>query len=329
MYSNNMEKNKILNPHTRRHVYINGVVGNEIILNFFKGKIKLEKDDIIQVNSYYNIFTINTFKLPLEKIKAQGSSTMYNSVFNNEVYYIKDVIKSANPTNSRLNQYGVSDIELVINEFLASKVYREVYGVNAIELHIVINTLNNTYPKYMLASKSVEIDTCATNSKECELLLQNKISGTIEPFLVDCILANWDVGARGNVGVVNKGTNKYAFRIDVGGAICLRALGARREYNSIPTEHDTFFNPSNKGYKLFKNLTKSQVNKMFIILENANLDKLEEIKNRIEEFLSFLPISDKNAAYSILNSIQTIYERHLYYIKNKDYIKEYLLDKTT
>ena len=320
-----MDNTKILNPYTNRYVFANGEVGKDIISKYFLSEIDLIDEDINKISD--NIIRIDRFELPLTRISAQGSSKIYNARLNGETYYIKDVVKTHNPKNKRENIHGVTDIELVINEFLASKIYRDVYGVNAIQLFIVVNNKTGDYPKYMLASKAIDIDTCAVTTQDCEFLLQNKIPGTIEPFLVDCILANWDVGARGNVGIVKTYSSKKAFRIDVGGSLMLRALGARRIYTNIPTEHETFFNPSNKGYRLFQNIKKSQIEKIFLIIENANIDKLYEINDSIKSFLNMLPSSDRRSGYSILDCINILYKRHMYYIQNKELIANYLLTK--
>lgn len=164
------------------------------------------------------------------------------------------------------------DIELAINELLASKIYTEIYNIDAIKLYIIVNDLPNntlTDQKYLVGSKSILIDACEHITKDCEDLIENKISGAIEPFFVDCILANWDIGSRGNVGIITDGKKRTAFRIDVGGALLYRAMGAPRVFGVIPNEHESFFNISNKGYKLFKNLNTKQINIMFNVISKV------------------------------------------------------------
>lgn len=270
---------------------------------------------VIHLDEFSNISQINT----------QGTSKIYNGILNNEKYFIKDVVKTIG-TKSRTNMYGVYDIELAINELLASKIYTDIYGIDAIHLFLVVNNSNDKYPKYMIASKAIEIDTCEPITQDCKDLLDNKIPGAIEPFLVDCILANWDVGSRGNVGIIGN-RRKKAFRIDVGGSLMFRAMGQRRDFKNIPNEHENFFIQSNKGYKLFKSLTEKQIDKMFAILETVDKSIFDAIKKQIEQHIDNIEKQDLVLAKKILKCMDTVEARHNFYVKNKTKIQKFLNDK--
>lgn len=274
---------------------------------------------IIHLDDFNNINSINT----------QGTSKIYNGILNNEKFYIKDVVKSRG-SNNRTNMYGIYDIELAINELLASKIYTDIYGIDAIHLFLVVNNANEKYPRYMIASKAIEIDTCEPITTDCRDLLDNKIQGGIEPFLVDCIMANWDVGSRGNVGIITNKNTKKAFRIDVGGSLIFRAMGQKRNFVNTPNEHVNFFVPSNKGHKLFKNLTPVQIHEMFNIITKVDPSIFGILKNKMEKLINDLdiPDSDKKLSNSIINSINTVKKRHDYYINNRKNIETFLLEKT-
>ncbi len=288
----------------------------------------LEKVNITDVKAIDK----DTFVIHLDEfgsinpISSQGTSKIYNGLLGNTKFYIKDVVK--NSTNKRTNNYGFYDIELAVNELLASKIYTDIYGIDAIHLFLVVNTNNNNYPRYMIASKAIEIDTCEPITKDCQDLIDNKIQGAIEPLLVDCILANWDVGSRGNVGIISR-NKKRAFRIDVGGSLVFRAMGQKRQYPEVPNEHVNFFIPSNKGYKLFKNLNEKQVALMYKIVKKAKIDEFMTLKLKLQNTINDLhiPSADKKLALNILNIIDITQKRHEFYMKNQKNIEQFLLEK--
>lgn len=274
---------------------------------------------VVHLNEFTNLTSINT----------QGTSKIYNGILNNEKYYIKDVVKSIGSSN-RTNMYGVYDIELAMNELLASKIYTDIYGIDAIHLLLVINNHNEQYPKYMIASKAIDIDTCEPITQDCKDLIDNKIPGDIEPFLVDCILANWDVGSRGNVGIVTAKRKKTAFRIDVGGGLMFRAMGERRKFTNIPTEHENFFIQSNKGYKLFKNLNKKQIERMFQIINKVEPGIFDKLKLKFQTIIdNNVDKSDVTKAKNIVNCIDIVKKRHDFYVKNKNKVEQFLINKVS
>lgn len=350
---------KIYNPKTKRLISSDGALAKKLYKEHIDGKITLNSENVIKMQktkkelvykSVKNIIQtpnksnispienkIQTQKLQsnllimnlsdfsnIQEISTQGTSKIYNGYFNNEKYYIKEVIKSS---KGRKNTYGIFDIELACNELLASKIYNTIYNIDAIDLYIVVNDKNPQYQKYMVASKSINIDSCEPISKDCQDLIDNKIPGSIEPLLVDCILANWDIGSRGNVGIITKRRRKIAFRIDVGGALLYRAMGAPRSYTNIPNEHEQFFMHSNKGYKLFKNLNEKQINIMFDIISKVSIDDFDKLHDSIIYSLEKIPIIDFKKASKILKVVEIIKKRHLYYLNNKSKIELFLKSK--
>ena len=275
---------------------------------------------IINTSSFTNIIPI----------QVQGTSKMYNGWLNNDKYYIKEVVKYVGP-KKRKTYYGVYDIELAINEVLASIIYNKVYKVDAIELFFVVNDSIANAQKYMVASKSLIIDSCEQMTHDCNDMISNKIKGVVEPFIVDCILANWDVGEIGNVGIIKTATGRKAFRIDVGGSLLYRALGQAREYRACPTEHETFFKPNYVSYKLFKNIRKKQIPQMFNIISKVDLYIFDMIYDVIKKALtkSISSQIDLKRALKVLKSLDVVKARHLFYISESPYVKEFILTKVT
>lgn len=277
-----------------------------------------------------DIIYLSKFK-NLKHIKTQGSGKIFIGVFNNERYYIKEVLKYM-PWNTQSNEYGVYDYELVLNEILAGKIYNNVYHVPAVELYLVYNDTKKKIQRFLIASKEVFIDSCQKVTRDCSRLYNNKFEFTVEPFLVDCILANWDVAANGNIGVVSRGKKHIAFRLDVGGALKYRALGAPRDYRAIPTEHTTMLSNENISSTLFVSITKKQVEKMYQILENADLSNVVIIKRNIIKSMKSigeLTKDDIERVKSVFDTLSIMKKRHMFYIKNKQHIqKEILSDKS-
>lgn len=338
-----MDKIKILNPKSGIFVNINGAVAKKLYKMYLSGEIILNSDDLkkfenlkspkkststIKLNEEILILKLSQFT-NIIKINAQGSSDIYNGYFKNKRYFIKDVVKQKNYRNKRKNIYGNYDIQIAFNEVLASKIYNDIYNIDTISLFLIVNDIQDSHlSKYMVASKALDIDTCEPITDDCKDLLNNKIKGVIEPFLVDCILSNWDVGIRGNIGIITNKNEKKAFRIDVGGALLYRALGEERHYNETPTEHETFFISYNNGYRLFKSLHNNQIAKMYTILENVEDVNFIKLKKKLIDQLQI--ISDKNdlnKAIIILNIIDIVIKRHNYYINNKNNIQTFLMSK--
>lgn len=274
------------------------------------------------------IFHLSNFK-NIKNVKVQGSGKVFTGVLNGEKYYIKEVLKYM-PWNAHVNIYGVYDYELVLNEVLASKIYNDIYHIPAVELYIIYNDTERKMQRFLIASKAVVIDSCQKPTRDCRKLYSNKFDYTVEPFLVDCILANWDVAADGNIGVVTKENKRIAFRLDVGGSLKFRALGAPRAYQANPIEHISMLMPENISSTLFVSITKKQVNDMFTILSNADLSKLNGLKrNMLKEMkkLGLLTSMDIEILKNVFDTMPILKKRHIYYLKHKQQIEASILHK--
>jgi hypothetical protein len=274
-----------------------------------------------------NVLRLSEFN-KIHSIKTQGSGKIFIGTLNGKEYYIKEVAKYM-PWDANTNEFGVYHYELAINELLVSKIYNEVYHIPAIELFIVCNDTAHKMQKFLIASKALVIDSCQTSTLDCNKLYNNSFAYTVEPFLVDCILANWDVAADGNIGVVKQNRKKIAFRLDVGGALKYRALGApRTSYQAVPMEHSSMLSPQNISSKLFTKINSQQVDDMFSILQHADLSKLQVIKKYIisgMKRLAVLSSDDMRRVKAVFDTLPIMKKRHSYYIKNKTVVMQMIL----
>jgi hypothetical protein len=274
-----------------------------------------------------NVLRLSEFD-KIHSIKTQGSGKIFIGNLNGEEYYIKEVAKYM-PWDAHTNEFGVYHYELAINELLVSKIYNEVYHIPAVELFIVYNDTAHKMQRFLIASKALVIDSCQTSTLDCEKLYNNSFAYTVEPFLVDCVLANWDVAADGNIGVVKQKRKKIAFRLDVGGALKYRALGApRTTYEAVPMEHKSMLSPQNISSKLFTKIKSQQVDDMFLILQHAELSKLQEIKKNIINGMKRLGVfssDDMQRVNGVFDTLSILKKRHSYYVKNKTIVMQMIL----
>ena len=269
----------------------------------------------------------------IKVIKTQGSGKIFVGFLKGEKYYIKEVVKDKG-WNVSVNDYGNYDFELLLNEILAGRIYNEVYRVPTIELFFVVNNTGLRMQRFLISSKELSIDSCQKYTIDCKNLYNNTFQFTIEPFLVDCIVANWDVAADGNIGVIEynespqtKRKTKIAFRLDVGGALKYRALGGTRNYVSLPNEHVTMLSRENISSSLFHSITVSQVKKMLTILHNADLTKLTKIRR--DMLSSMKRVLNEHELLKVKrlfdDIIPILRKRHMFYIKNQNDVIKVIL----
>ena len=270
---------------------------------------------------------LNRIVIPLSSfeevvpVKTQGTSDFYKAIYHKTPFFLKNVIK--NRPGKRTNEFGVWDIELATNELLASLLYLQVFRTPTIRLYIVYNDLRDaTYRLYLIASRIEEIDDCSVSSRLCKSLYSNRVPGTMEPFLVDCVMANWDVGWKGNT-VVHKRTGK-AVRLDVGGALLYRALGGPRKFSKVPREHLTFFDPDNVSARLFSTIRPDQIKEAFRFLRRADLTQLDQIKAQIlNEYKEYLSEKDLRKAKEVIRAALPIVKaRTKYYLTHSKEIQD-------
>ncbi len=260
----------------------------------------------------------------IHQVKTQGSSPFYEATYRGSPFFLKNVIK--NRRFKRVNEYGVFDIQLAVNEWFASLLYSLVFRVPSLPLYLVYNDIGTKqYPVYFIASKVEDLEDCATSTQMCKDLYSNKIPGAVEPILVDAVMANWDVGNQGNI-VVRKSTREV-LRLDLGGSLLCRALGSPREYVETPYEHRSFFQYP-KGKSLFGKITPDQINEAFRILQRAKLDRISSLSKDVLRLLKQeIPVSDFKRAKKVVQEIvSTLKKRIQYYLEHQEEIKEEMVE---
>ena len=96
-------------------------------------------------------------------------------------------------------------------------------------------------------------------------------------FIVDALLANWDVIGLENIIIPNDGS--AAVRIDNGGALIFRAHGAKKEFTDIVNEIDTMRNPdiAFDAYPIFRDLTTKEINEQIETIIKPNQQKILDL----------------------------------------------------
>eukprot|EP00899_Mesostigma_viride_P007307 jgi/Mesvir1/16578/Mv10114-RA.1 len=279
-----------------------------------------------------------------------GSGKLYAGKRNGEDYIIKEVVKAGR--RKRVNTSGIWDTQLAFNEVLASRIYTEIYGVDAINLYVVVNEHDPAFDRFMVASKKIDVNLCPRDDPnqteedkhDCNLIVENVkpgqgevkvIPGAVEPLLVDCILANWDVQIRGNAGIyrgaragkTRKPGRKRVFRMDVGGSLLYRAMGGPKgaNFGPIPGEHNSFFDFSRNKKTILTAMKSYHIPRMFKILESARVETLWALWKRFDEAIDehVSDAADAEMARAVVDTaIARVVERHQFYIANKQAVAE-------
>jgi len=224
---------------------------------------------------------------------CKGASTIKFYTDNNIQYALKFGQNSDDNYN----------IRRMINEVFAAHLYR----------YLGMNTFNHEIKKI--------------NGKYCIRSVFQKITYNRDPtpdeakeylsgYLWDCILANWDVGNKGNVGFLNLEENhKKIIRTDVGGALAYRARGEFKLSffnNSEPKEH-IFLLQQPFVKKCFSLIDKNNLETLLYTNINITNEKLNGLLNTEKNELK-LPPQYQNFIKKIIERVK---ERCNYYIKNK------------
>ena len=160
-----------------------------------------------------------------------GSSSFYSCKGPSGLYVVKDIVKKNNRAQLLSNDHHV--FIRILNELLASVIYREVYGLSTFDLQLVDKrnaaSAIGTMSSFLIASKSVDgIRYYGFKAHDRKLLLNG--------FFVDCILGNWDVFNNLNIGFNGDGV----IRTDVGGCMAFRGKGDYNisyDMNVAPRDH--------------------------------------------------------------------------------------------
>lgn len=258
----------------------------------------------------------------------QGTGQFYTGNFQNKQYFIKNVIKNTEKDMSdfRRHRSGAYDIQLAINEVLASMIYANVYGLPVQKMYLVVNDMNTIRdaPLFMVASEfrtdmiecppNYDINYCRNQIKQAKY--------AVEGFLVDCIMANWDVGETGNILLADWENNNssVAGRVDVGGCLMYRAMGEPRDFMSmeVPNEHQTFFGPWAISKWLFSDMNPMKLQNSLNGIQSIDVTILYDAKKWLSLLLynEQIPMRDQLLAQTVLYCVNTIEKRHRWYVSN-------------
>lgn len=311
----------ILNKSTGKYVQRNGKLGRQIFASKLS-TIFLDVDDFTDIRI----------------VNSQGSGVMYNGTClsdNHTIFYMKAVIKRTPFDPTQPMPIVDPDIMVAFNEVLASVLYNRLYGVSALNLHLIINDSRPDLPRIMVVSQAIDhLDACEDRAtSRCRELRSNNhhTVDVMEPFLVDCILANWDVGRRGNIGVVSTGNEVgRAMRIDVGGALLYRARGESKNLTGIPREHKTLMLETNVSSKLFRFCRPGQIPDMFKALGSSSCAKrIRVIAKDLTADIHASQMQDefkKMCNEVLLTVVHLVIARHAYYMQHRKAVGEEILD---
>lgn len=186
---------------------------------------------------------------------------------------------------------GGNSVGHMYNEYISNKLYNR-YGINAPEAHIGIIDGREVLVTEFLKD-SIPLATAVAEGKHL-----NVKSEVGRGFLVDVILANWDVvGTSMSMDNIRVTPDSKVWRVDTGGSLIYRAQGALKgkAFGDTPSEHNTLRDP-NVGYaaKFFKDISD------------------EDIKIRIkDEAKRYIVSGDQISHVKFLRELRTaVYDTH-------------------
>jgi hypothetical protein len=253
--------------------------------------IKLTKEKLIQKsnlksNGLENVIEVHN--------KLEDRFQFYKNK-NNETFILKQVRHI--PRN---NNYLLQSINEIFASYIVNKVFKfysphlnlcylNTKDKNTKDIKNTLSKYNNYDDKNYYVLSKIEDKIGSEHFK----VKKNNDADFINSFLMNCIMANWDIYVAGNMYYVNKNSNNTNktmndYRInflDVGGSMIYRAMGATKDSfinNSEPNEHITLIQYNKQlfnKYDLIKLLEDSYdyLNK---------LSSLDTIKNKITKFIN-------------------------------------------
>lgn len=196
-----------------------------------------------------------------------------------KIYIVKDIVKASQPIRLLSNDQHV--FIRVVNELLASVIYREVYGIRTFDMKLIHS--RNLIPdssKFLLASPKIDgMQYFVINIGDKEAVLKG--------FLIDCIMGNWDVYNNNNIGM----HNNIPIRTDVGGCLAFRGKGDYNmsyDVNVTPRDHIAISQQHS-----FRTFVKTLSRKQTTMLSSCQyLSSIQDVKQKLtnvkEQFLSLL-----------------------------------------
>ncbi len=230
----------------------------------------------------------------------KGSSQFYKCESSEGVYIVKDIVKAKNPIRLLSGDHHV--FIRILNELMASVIYKDVYNLDTFEMKLVDK--RNQCPhlqkasSFLIASKRIDV---------LYTLPFNRHATIYDGFFVDCILGNWDVFNNDNFGFING----KPIRTDVGGCMAFRGKGdynIQYDVNVIPRDHYGLWSQAKSKYRVISRKLKEEPLQYLLSITNVP-ERLESVKRTFIELVSFLQDASHRTRYvrfieKIINVVQ-------------------------
>lgn len=220
-----------------------------------------------------------------------GSSEVRAGYFNGELFVIKKARESVDEKTGTEHL----NTEQLVDEYIADRIYE------AMGFSVPVSKIYND-GRYKVA-KFIPGKDLNTFSKD-QLVEFEKIKNELQKgFVLDCLLANWDVIGTAGGDNIRLGDNGRIYRLDNGGALRFRAKGARKgsdfgekvgELNSLRARNELFSDISDDEVKRqISEILESQ-DKIFVAIDTAAetlglaVVNIEEIKSIIKKRIEYL-----------------------------------------
>lgn len=257
----------------------------------------------------------------MKKHVAKGSSNFYKGKLNGEHTFIKEVTKAKGKIRmlKNINQ----TFKRSLNEVMASRIYSQVYGMSTLDLKLIYNKYAGQFPTILVGSKFVKLKYThlkypgQTGAMKANVAYSFDI---LSGFLVDCVMANWDVYNNDNIGFDDDGVLK---RTDVGGCLMYRGLGDENLQFAIHNEpndhilmmHQNMFQ-KHLGKIPAKGTLRADLASAMIQTIKGIRDfdkKMDEVSEDMKRLVAHLPHKAKYIKM-IDTIVDTVKYRHEYYI---------------
>jgi hypothetical protein len=256
----------------------------------------------------------------MKKHVANGSSNFYKGKLNGERTFIKEVTKAKGKIRmlKNINQ----TFKRSLNEVMASRIYSQVYGMPTLDLKLIYNKYAGQFPTILVGSKFVKLKyTHFTYPRQTEAMkaIVAYSFDILSGFLVDCVMANWDVYNNDNIGFGDDGVLK---RTDVGGCLMYRGLGDENlqfAMHNEPNDHILMMHQEmfQKHLSIVKTKSvRADLEKAMIHTIKGIRDfdkKIDEVSEDMKRLVAPLPHKAKYIKM-IDTIVDTVKYRHEYYI---------------
>lgn len=284
---------------------------------------KTKKSNIYYRNHKFAIYCLSEFE----------PSTYFESGHQAKERFSKSIHKPSGHSfvlkMAHYNKRKYNDFLLCLNEVMAGLIYTNVFKQYVPLIVLIYNDTNDKhYPLWFIGSK-LEINLLPISFKKSHYDWKTG-------YLVDCIMANWDVILNNNSFLITKNninttiSKNRVIRIDLGGTMSFRARGDDKESfinKDPPIEHHMFL----EYLPLFQKIRTPQLLKTSLtfiknIYKIEHFKQLDNIYTSIYEKLLYNSIKynvskkmlDKGI-YLIKNNTDIIKMRWIWYLDNHDF----------